>query len=184
MIALISSLTENPSDREFMLMVYESHKGLMMTTAQKYIADQNAAEDIVHDGVVKLIEKIPLLRTFDRCTLAGYIVSTVRNTAISYLRRQDTVRKHSVPTEEDIEDIPELTMEELAILKEEKARLCEIWPMVSEEDRFLLEGKYLLEQSDEDLAAILGCKAASIRMKLTRARRRVYLLVTGEEAIK
>lgn len=184
MTALICAMTDDPGDREFMLMVYESHKDLMMTTAQKYIADRDIAEDIVHDGVVKLIEKVSLLRTLNRCTLAGYIVSTVRNTAISYLRRQDTLQKHSTPMEEEMEEAAELTVEELTILQADKAQLCDAWPKLSEEDRLLLEGKYLLEQSDEELAALLGCKVASIRMKLTRARRRAYLLVAGEEVVE
>lgn len=35
----------------------------------------------------------------------------------------------------------------------------------------VLEGRYFLELSDDELARQFGCKPGSIRVKLTRARR-------------
>ena len=43
--------------------------------------------------------------------------------------------------------------------------------------KILLEGKYILGLSDEELAAEFDCSPNSIRMKLTRARRQVIKLV-------
>ena len=42
---------------------------------------------------------------------------------------------------------------------------------MKEDEQQLLMGKYLMDLSDAELAQTLGCKASSIRMKLTRARR-------------
>lgn len=53
---------------------------------------------------------------------------------------------------------------------------------LSAEDRALLEGKYILGDSDEMLARTLHCKPSSIRMKLTRARRRALKLLEQEGA--
>ena len=53
---------------------------------------------------------------------------------------------------------------------------------MSAEDRALLEGKYILGDSDEMLARTLHCKPSSIRMKLTRARRRALKLLEQEGA--
>ena len=43
---------------------------------------------------------------------------------------------------------------------------------LSEDDQELLWGKYYFELSDAELADLFGCKPASIRMKLSRAKRR------------
>ena len=56
-----------------------------------------------------------------------------------------------------------------------------LWPRLSEEDRILLEGKYVWGQSDKELAEILHCKPSSIRMKLTRARRRALNNLSEKE---
>ena len=57
---------------------------------------------------------------------------------------------------------------------EEKELLVQIWGSLSEEDRLLLEGKYILGYHDDELATMLGCRKDSVRMKLTRARRRAF----------
>ena len=71
-------------------------------------------------------------------------------------------------------------MDESLIRQEELAGLQAIWSQLSKEDQLLLEGKYLLEYSDPELAQLLGCQSASVRMKLTRARRRAQKLLKKE----
>ena len=44
-------------------------------------------------------------------------------------------------------------------------------------ERLLLEQKYILKWSDEDLAARFGIKTQSVRMRLTRAKRRIIQLM-------
>ncbi len=175
------SAIEDTGDREFMLKLYETHKGLMMATALRYTSERTAAEDIVHDGVVKLIEKVPLLRSMEPQVLTGYIAAAIRNTAISYLRSQGTVQRHRTTLNEEAWDETALTLDELAELTEHREALIRAWPRLREEDRFVLEGKYLLELSDRELAQRLGCEESSVRMKLTRARRRAYQLATEKE---
>ena len=87
----------------FLEELYERHRRLMYATALKFVSDQRAAEDIVHDAVVKLLEKEDTLRTLSCCTLTSYVVYTVRNTAVSHLRRHDVRKKHRVETESDWE---------------------------------------------------------------------------------
>ena len=72
-------------------------------------------------------------------------------------------------------------MDEYLMARERSDRLRTIWPRLGEEDRLLLEGKYLRECSDRELAQLLGCRVDSIRMKLTRARRRALKRMTEGE---
>ena len=58
-------------------------------------------------------------------------------------------------------------------LRDDLARIKSVWPALTEEQRFLLERKYLAGASDAELAEYLDCQPGSVRMKLTRARRRV-----------
>ena len=74
-------------------------------------------------------------------------------------------------------------MDDLMILSEENAQLREIWPMLSEDQRFILEGKYILGYSDKELAEQLQCNPSSIRMKLTRARRNALALLLQKKGV-
>ena len=171
---LLTYAQEERSDQEFMLWLYESYHRLMFATAKKYIADNAACEDIIQDSLLNLIKKVPVLRTYERCILPSYIVSTVRNTAINYLKRKGVKEKHIVTYDEDLVETvagDALPLDVLMELAERRDALVAVWPELPEEDRLLLEGKYILGQTDAELAGLLGCKADSVRMKLTRARR-------------
>ena len=54
---------------------------------------------------------------------------------------------------------------------QQKQALAKIWPRLPEEDRLALEAKYILQLDDRQIARQLGIKPASVRMRLTRARR-------------
>ena len=80
--------------------------------------------------------------------------------------------------------MPGTARDERIRLEEQKDRLMKIWSKRPDEDQLLWEGKYMLGYKDAELADMLGCKKDSIRMKLTRARRRAFQLMTEEEGDK
>lgn len=181
MIPIIMTMAEAPDDQAFLLHLYNTHQRLMMATALKCTNDVAAAEDIVHDSVVRLIGKIDLLRTMPESVLAGYIATTVRNVAIDHLRRQAAeLRRSAEMPDEDVPDT-ELTMDELVMMAERRESLLAVWPKLSEDDRLVLEGKYILGYSDRELAEMLGCREVTVRVKLTRARKKCSRLL-GKEA--
>lgn len=172
---------EENSACAFLLWLYDEFYRLMFFTAQKYLADPSQLEEVVQESLRKLIEKVDRLQSFPHSILTGYIVATVRNTALTYRKRQ--VKHSRVISLEDIDlEAPDdrESMDESLIHEEELAGLHAIWSQLSKEEQLLLEGKYLLEYSDPELAQLLGCQSASVRMKLTRARRRVQKLLTKE----
>lgn len=178
MIALICSAVDEPSDQEFMIEIYEKYKRLMFSVAKRFIDDTQACQDIVQDSILKLIEKIPVLRGKNRYLLSDYISTTVKNTAINYLRREAVIEKHSIGTLDEMEDdLPEILSAEDYIIVQEKSKfILNVLDMLSDDDRILLEGRYILEYTDEELAEQLLCKPSSIRMKMTRARKRAIAL--------
>lgn len=179
MIALIYEEVHNSDDREFMLTIYHDYIRLMYHTANKYCENTYDCEEIVQDTILKLIEKIPVLRTLEEKALAAYVVVSVRNTAFSLQRRRTTEQKLFAPWKDEIENIPdsELSVEEKMIMLERKGALLVVWSMLSEEERFLLEGRYILRYTDYELSQELGVKAGAIRMRLTRTRRKVLFLM-------
>ena len=183
MLVFINAMTADPSDREFMSQLYLRYERLMYATAKRYVSDPEPIKDIVQESIVKLIGKISFLRGQDRCIHASYIVSTVRNTAINYLRKQSDISAHCISLEDEGEhDIvaQELSLDELMLRQEQIERLVKTWELIPEEDRLLLEGKYILGYRDIELASMLGCKESSVRMKLTRARRRALRSMSEE----
>ncbi len=167
-------------DREFILWMYEEFRNLMFFTARQYFQDQMICEDMVQECLLRLIQKADVLRGKERSILAGYIISVIRNVSLNYLKREQKRNERSIGCDEQTTDqIPsdELSAEELLLAKENAGFLFSVLKQLPESERLLLEGKYLLEYSNEELAGQLNCKPDSIRMKLTRARRHALALL-------
>lgn len=166
--------------------LYLKYKRLMFATAGKYTENSADQEDIVQTALERLIKIFSVSGPQGRCISAAYIVTTVRSVSIEFLRRQGLETKYFVSMEgEQYEQAVGTTetMDKLMMLSEDASQLWAIWPQLPDEDRILLEGKYILEYSDQELAVILKCKPNSIRMKLTRARRRALKLLPERKTL-
>lgn len=163
------------NDRDLILAIYRRLSRMMFQIAGKYTDQPRQLEEIVQESLVRLMEKTQLLRELSDEAIAAYVAATVRHTAINLCSRKT---EQTSP----VEDLPEQadsapSLDELLIRKEQVERFRSIWPQLDEETRYLLESKYVLEYDDARLAQELRCKPASVRMKLTRARRRAMKML-------
>lgn len=181
MLGWILGPSEEPSRPLDMEEIYLKYKRLMYATAGKLTSNAEDQKDIVQTAMERLIKIFSVPKADRRCISGGYIVFTVRSAAIDFLRKQGRDAKHCISIEDDwfkntaAADSP---LEELLLSANSAEQLWSIWPLLPPEDRVLLEGKYILGYRDEELAAMLHCKADSVRMKLTRARRRTAKLLS------
>ncbi len=166
MLFLIMAMPEDPGDRAFLEELYRDYHKLMYWAAKKYIDEEQDREDIVHDSLLRLIKKVAVLRSLDRAELTGYVMVTVRHAAYNYLRDQQ-LRRQLTPVLRQEEDHLE---DDLIARLDARALLLALGQRMTEEERILLEGKFLLEKTDEELAELLHCKVSSLRTKLHRAR--------------
>ena len=184
----MSTEKRSPSGEDMQLAaaIYERHKGAMILTASEYLKDPSLVQDAVHDAVLRLAAYAPTLRGLSEAARARYARETVRTVALNLNRRLNAERGVLAEVEALREDLPGDESPERAFLEQtERERrlrfLREALDELDEADRALLTGKYLLGQSDELLAQRLGVKPASVRMRLTRARRELRRRIEGKE---
>ena len=186
MLVYFLETLEDESDKDYIIWLYNEFERLMYSTAFKYTTIPQIAEDIVQDSVVNLIRKVATIRAMKRQVLAAYIISTVRNTSINRLKEIEYGREHVVEDSDiELESIStEDSLERFIQLSEDLKALSLIWTKLSREDQSLLEGKYILGYNNKELAEMFHCQHSSIRMKLTRARRNAFALLTEQEGKK
>ena len=174
--------TSDSSDLNYMEDLYREFYQLMTAAAGKYVYSAQDREDAIQNAVVRLTQKVALLRRLDRPVLASYIYHTVKHAAIDLRRGREKTAQWEGPLEEiEWGSGVELRPAENSILSQSQLlALREALDRLSPEERLLLEGKYFLEYDDKTLARRLGCKPSSIRMMLTRARRRLLELLPEE----
>lgn len=175
---MIFSTISDYDDKLFMESLYTEYYKMLFYVASSYIFEDGTAEDVVHDAFVKLIPKVSLLQKLECCKLRAYLVSTVRNTAITKAGKLKTERESRIYIEEEtvLDQIPSNTPSpEIAlILKESKTEFSNILHSLPDSELFLLEAKYFFNMTDEEIAKNLQVKPASVRMMLTRVRRKVF----------
>lgn len=184
MIVYIQTMINDPSDREFMTKFYEKYYRLMYSIARDICLEYYDSEEIVQDSIVKLIPKISFLRSLPEENQVFYMAATVRNTAFSLLRKQAREKKAVVPMSDWFSEAiseGDNPVEDRLILTESLAEMVHCWQYLTEEEQFLLEGRHILGLTDRDLAEQIGCKPDSIRMKLTRTRRKMKRFILDYE---
>lgn len=185
MITSTFSSDNELSDKEFMVHLYTKYENLLFYTVQKYISERGSVEDVVQESLVKLHEKIRTIKPMPEIVLASYIRSTVRNTAINILKSTGYEEDRQISTENiiDVMDEHALSLDTLMQISRYRELLSKIWPELSKEEQFLLEGKYILGYSDRELSTELCCQPSSVRMKLTRARRHALSILASREGV-
>lgn len=160
---------------------YLKHKNFLFREAWKYLSQPEDVEDIVCETLSRILENAEKFHSMHPTQQLQYARVIVRNLSYHHLRRSSYFTM--VPFEDVDVYLPIEKEEEpdsLASRKLQITKIRNVWAKVSPEDRLLLEQKYILGWSDAVLAAGLDVKPQSVRMYLTRAKRRTAKLMREE----
>ncbi len=159
-------------EREFMLWLYERYISYLFFAAGKFTEVQSDREDLVHDALLRLMKNVTVLQSMESNALAGYLYLTVRSVWLDRRAREQTL------TEDVLEHLAGRDPENGYLAKWDAAVLKQKLP---ERDWFLLHSKYIIGCTDGEIGGVLGCAPASVRVMLTRARRRAKAVLEDKE---
>lgn len=137
------------------------------------------AEELTQDAFMKAFDK---LRQFDgRSTFATWLYRIACNTALSYARRK---RRHVCPIDENraaaLPDDEADRLEEMAEREKSLDALGRAVGSLDAEDRALVTLFYYEERSIGQCAEIMALTEGAVKVRLHRARKKLYLLVRDE----
>lgn len=169
-------------DKQFMLELYQQYYPLMKKRSLIMISDYQVVDDLIQDACIKLIPKIPLLRSLDCCKRTSYIVYTIKNVCFDYLRNKsrNNQKLQIICSDIDVDNlvVSQETPEDCCIRKERYEELGQALGLLSKRDRELLMCKYLLGMRERDIAECLDIPVRNIQGYLSRARRRARSVLT------
>lgn len=174
MLQVIIATIEDEDSREFMTNLYLRCEKRMYREASKLFSRPSDIEDVVYEALAKLIDKIAVLQELSEGERLQYVIVTVKHTAINMTRRASFLPTASFDEMDSFFTAPTDASPEDYILKEQRnAYLRSIFSEISLEDRLLLEQKYILKWTDAEIAEGLSIQPASVRMRLTRTKRKI-----------
>ena len=170
---------EDENDCEFMTFLYLQYEKLMYSTIHKVTQDNWLVDDIFQSTLEKLIDKVWLLKKLNRDRLVNYLIVACRNTAYNICKDQTRHLTEDIDNciGEKSVNYTETTIDDFIILQNQLDALRTIWEQLDDRSRYMLEAKYILEMSDMEIAKSLKIKPQSVRMALTRARKRALALI-------
>lgn len=177
MIPICILTIENPDDRAFMTELYNTYEKILYSTAVKITNNYWDAQDVVQSVLVSIIQnKIPFLMSLPKQKQLNYLITACHNHAINCIKKRKNQLDFFSDSEDEssIFDIPDeaLSLEELLLLQEEQQLFLKAWESLDERTKYLLNARYILEQSVSEIADELHTSQAQVRTYLSRARKK------------
>ena len=168
---------ESNDKQEFLLCFYDQYRKFVYKQVWEFCYSKQDIDDIVQNVWEKLIAKEELLRTLAHSQRLTYISKTAENTIKELARKQRLSVCSLDQIQEPIYDGTRF-LEQLQDKRMRHECFQTAWTLVDADTRELLERKYLLNETDEEIARVLNISKDSVRMYLSRARRQALAVLS------
>lgn len=186
MIMLYMSFIDDEKHRRLFEEIYLNYRKQMFLVAHSILGNDSDAEDIVHDIFLKIakkhMEKISKIE--NNIDLRNYLLKAAKNTAL------DHIRKHqqeclSIDFEDDrgisvSDDMWDDTFVEQICNNSEYEMVVSSIASLKDIYREVLYYHFVLELSIPEVAKLLDCKVSTVKQRLVRGKKLLYVQIFGE----
>lgn len=158
-------------EQEYFLEFYIAHRDFLHYLVRRYEQDPLNQEDLLQDTLIRLMKNAAILPTLPAGAVFRYLSHTVRTAYVDHIRRQPDVVL--IPLEEAIDQV--------LPVQEENLWSADLQFHLPPREWVVLEGKYLWNYSDRQLAYQLGTSPGNIRVILSRAKKRARALLEQQQ---
>ena len=147
--------------------LYERYAGRMLSVCLRYTGDRETAEDLMHDGFLKLFDSFDKFTWRGDGSLRAWMERVMVNTALQYLRKNDVINQsegldnvpetYEAPDASTVETIPQKVL--MQFISELPAGYRTVFNL------YIFE-----EKSHREIARMLGINEKSSASQLTRAK--------------
>lgn len=147
--------------------LYERYAGRMLCVCLRYAGDRETAQDLMHDGFLKLFDSFDKFTWRGEGSLRAWMERVMVNTALQYLRRNDVMNQaaaledapeaYEEPDASSIDAIPQQIL--MRFISELPAGYRTVFNL------YVFE-----EKSHKEIARLLGINEKSSASQLTRAK--------------
>lgn len=171
MLILYTALIDNEADKYRFEEIYYSYHKRMYVIAKKILGNSEDAEDAVQISLLNLARQIDRVPTENDQVLKAYIFTTVRNAALSMLRKKsreiDTISMDELPL--SIGDDPL----EMIMKQNDYDMLLAVISELSLSYREIIFLRYVQGKDVKEVAEIIGRTSNYVRVQTHRAKKQL-----------
>ncbi|MGP1593963.1 MAG: RNA polymerase sigma factor [Treponema sp.] len=166
------------SDRDFRI-IYDNVLPALYKVAYNIVREQDAAEDLCHDAMIKMTEKEMQFRSLNDAKY--WLIRVVKNASLNYAKRRILERK--VYTRAFKEDNRKAESGESALLKNETVQnVKRAVEQLPEKLRVVLQLCEYTDLNYKEIGRILGISEGNVKVRIFRARDKLAKVI-GEENV-
>ncbi|MDD3164832.1 MAG: sigma-70 family RNA polymerase sigma factor [Oscillospiraceae bacterium] len=168
---LLLTMLENEEDKRKFLIVHRAYENKLYRIAMCILHSHALAEDAVQQSWLQVIQHFEKIQQLPWDTLEGYLVVIVKNASRTLLKKE----KHADPFPENW-DVPAPQSAET----DETKRLVEIIRAMPEKYREILELRFVLEYSQQEIAQRTGMNPSTVSTRISRGRQLLIQTLRAE----
>lgn len=154
--------------------LYEDYYGVLMGVCLRYANDRNDAQDILHDGFIKIYRNIA--RYQPGTSIVAWMRRIMVNTAIDYYRKQTRRRTEDIDQAFDVQ-----TSMPNAVSQIGAKEIMECIQKLSPAYRAVFNLYVIEGYAHKEIADILGITESTSRSNLVKARIKLKAMLTIRE---
>ena len=154
-------------DNEARRLLYERYGGRLFAVCLRYVADRELAQDLLHDGFLKIFESFEKFSWRGEGSLRAWMERVMINLVLQYLRRNDVLNQSAaLETVAEVYEEPEVSVVDQISQQQLMDFITEL-PVGYRTvlNLFVFEGK-----SHKEIAQLLGINEKSSASQLARAK--------------
>lgn len=156
------------ADRKAQKELYEQYGGRLFAICLRYIGEREAAEDVFHDGIIRIFQSVGSLFTYQgEGSLKAWLSRVIVNEALGYLRKKNVQVKQEVLMDE----VPDMQEEDGSEVNDiPQAELMRLISELPEGYRTVFNLYVFEEKSHKEIAALLGITEHTSSSQFYRAK--------------
>ncbi len=159
--------------------IYESAMQILFKVSYRIVGDEEAAEDLVHDALIKMHEKGLEFPSYDDAKY--WLIRVVKNASLNYAKRKGRERRAYEKVLR--EDRRQMDSGETSLLKQDtQQKVQEALEQLPENLRMVLVLREYGELNYKEIGRILGITEGNVKVRVFRAREQLSKLI-GEEDV-
>lgn len=180
MLTIFLSVLDTEEEKDKLTQIYERYYGTMLSVARRILFDKATAEDAVSDSIMTIINNLHKIDNISSHKTRAYIVIIVRSRAINLLNKNNRHKEEPIDNIEIVDDrtsvLDTLTIEEscdkiISYIKELPKSLSDV-----------LYLSVVMENSNIEIAALLGVSHDVVRKRLSRAKVQIKMKLAQKGA--
>jgi RNA polymerase sigma-70 factor (ECF subfamily) len=151
----------------------DGYKDMAFSIAYRITRNREDAEEIVQDSFLKVYQSLAKFR--EDAKFSTWLYKIVVNTSFSKMRKEKPDVASMDAGDLDVEETRETDNAYKTLSKQEQVKyINQVLEEMETEDSLVLTLYYLNENDLDEIAEITGIKAENIKMRLHRARKKMY----------